>query len=184
MEKDPGKHIEIHIKYINTTILVRHIGSYLSFAISMPEELMNSTEQSALELCVRGCPRRELINYQEYLALREKSTFGGEIVMQRKEAEEICRNSGLVDFYFDSCVFDLMTTGDKNFTLTAVASFRDILHLSPEESKNQKNRTSLDKYDKLYGSSATSMKRTSYSEAFRILTLTLIVCILTICESS
>lgn len=184
VEKDPGKHIEIHIKYINTTILVRHIGSYLSFAISMPEELMNSTEQSALELCVRGCPRRELINYQEYLALREKSTFGGEIVMERKEAEEICRHSGLVDFYFDSCVFDLMTTGDKNFTLTAVASFRDILHLSPEESKNQKNRTSLDEYDKLYGSSATSIKRTSYSEAFRILTLTLIVCILTICESS
>ena len=181
-EVDPGKHIEIYIKYINTTILVRHIGSYLSFAISMPEELLNSTEQSALELCVRGCPRSELINYQEYLALKEKSTFGGEIVMPRVEAEKVCRNSGLVDFYFDSCVFDLMTTGDKNFTLAAVASFQDILRLSPEESKTWKNRTSLEEYDMLY-SGSTSL-RTSNSVSFRILTLTLIACILSVYASS
>ena len=183
IEKDPGKHVEIHIKYIDTTIIVRHIGSYLSFAISMPEELLNSSEESALELCVRGCPRSELINYQEYLALKKKSALGSEIVMPRKDAEEECRKSGLVDFYFDSCVFDLMTTGDKNFTLAAVASYKDILHFSPELSKTQKNRTSLDEYDKIYGNSATSF-RTRYPEAFRMLTLTLILCIFSTYMSS
>lgn len=149
----------------------------------MPEELLNSTDQSALELCVQGCPRRELINYQEYLALREKSSFGGEIVMPREEAEKVCRSSGLVDFYFDSCVFDLMTTGDKNFTLAAVTSFQDIIRMSPEESKKQTNRTSLEEYDKLYSSGERSL-RTSYSETFRILSLTLLVCILSTCSSS
>ena len=78
--------------------------------------------------------------------------------------------------YFDSCVFDLMTTGDKNFTLAAVASYKDILHFSPELSKTQKNWTSLDEYDKIHGNSATSF-RTRYPEAFRMLTLTLILCI-------
>ena len=183
IEKDPGKHVEIHIKYINTTILVRHIGSYLSFAISMPEEFLNSSTKSELELCVRGCPRSELINYQKYLALKKKSVLGGEIVMPRKDAEDVCRNSGLVDFYFDSCVFDLMTTGDKNFTLAAVASYKDILRLSPETSKTETNRTSLDVYDRIYGNSATSV-RTNFAESFRILTLTLIVCIFSMCAPS
>lgn len=47
-----------------------------------------------------------------------------------------------MDFYFDSCVFDLMATGDENFTLSAIIALQDELRLDP--SPTLSNRTDVD----------------------------------------
>ena len=167
VEVEAGKHVEIHIRYIETTILVRQIGRYFTFAIRMPAEIVNASSNSNdMELCVSGCPESERINYQEYLAQRRNritSLSGNDaiVVMPRAEAHRICREAQVVDFYFDSCVFDLMTTGDRNFTLAAVSALNDVLQLDPELRKSQPNRTDFRPYDKLYGNGARASRTQS-----------------------
>ncbi|ESP05563.1 hypothetical protein LOTGIDRAFT_83132, partial [Lottia gigantea] len=131
LEIEEGKHVEINIRYIATTIVVRQIGRYFTFAIKMPEEIVNNSHSATSNgLCYRGCPLSERINYQEFLASKQDivdnlSENSANIQMLRKDAELICREANVVDFYFDSCVFDLMTTGDQNFTLAALSALQD-----------------------------------------------------------
>ena len=35
--------------------------------------------------------------------------------MSRDFAIDVCKRANLTDFYYDSCVFDLMSTGDSTF---------------------------------------------------------------------
>lgn len=174
IEVEPGKHIEIKIKYIDTKILVRQVGSYLTFAITMPEELTNSSGKNGLELCVRGCPKSEIIDYQSFLNLKKKEIK--HTVMSRKEAEKLCLESNLMDFYLDSCVFDLMTTGNENFTVSAYSALQDVLKLDPDYRKTQENRTTLTIYDVPDGASSY---RTNYVDLVRILIVTVITWCLT-----
>ena len=37
VEMARGRHIEIHIRYVATTVIVRQVGQFLTFAIRMPE---------------------------------------------------------------------------------------------------------------------------------------------------
>ncbi|CAL1534103.1 unnamed protein product [Lymnaea stagnalis] len=167
VEVDPGRHIEIHIRYIKTVVVVRQIGRYFTFSINMPEELVNqSSYGQEQQLCVRGCPQSELINYQEFLATRKYSSplssvvhVDGSVrtVVPRSTAEQICRDAKLVDFYFDSCVFDLMATGDQNFTLSALSALQDVVKLQPSLAQSMDNRTTLDLYDKEYGTNGSGM---------------------------
>ncbi|XP_005105363.1 repulsive guidance molecule A isoform X2 [Aplysia californica] len=194
IEVEPGRHVEIHIRYIETVVIVRQIGRYFTFSIKMPEELVNKTAglpgdvSNDLDLCVRGCPLSEQINYQEYLAKRrfarpsqtrtsvssssssssslsdssdaKYSSDGnspGEPLVSRAYAEKVCRASKLVDFYFDSCVFDLMATGDENFTLSALSSLQDVVKFHPSAARTMDNRTTLDLYDKQYGNGASGL---------------------------
>ncbi|XP_029656124.1 RGM domain family member B [Octopus sinensis] len=149
---EPSKYVKIHIKYIDTTILVRHIGRYFTFSIRMPEEIVNSsTADEQPELCVDGCPKLQQIDYKKFLARRQEKLREYErenkIDMLRVEAETACRNANVAGFYFDSCVFDLMTTGDNNFTAAAYNAWQDLLKLNPEIAKNGRNRTDLSIYD-------------------------------------
>ncbi|GFS24799.1 repulsive guidance molecule A-like [Elysia marginata] len=198
VEVDPGAHVEIHIRYINTIVVVRRIGTYLTFSIQMPESLINGSSGAlggpvgrgfsasaggaasfqGVQLCLRGCPEAELINFQDYLASRRDSISekglkpssssdgdsmdnlqgdGGESFLSRATAEELCREASVVGFYFDFCVFDLMATGDRNFTLAAVSAMQDALRLDPSAASTLDNRTSLEKYDQqFYRGAATS----------------------------
>ncbi|KAK7484544.1 hypothetical protein BaRGS_00024176, partial [Batillaria attramentaria] len=143
VEVQPNKHVEIHIRYIATKVIVRQIGRYFTFAIRMPDAIVNtSRSRSEPELCTKGCPLSERIDYQQFLAQRKNTvtkyqteasrTYGaGVATMSQQEAEVMCRESGLVGFYFDSCVFDLMATGDTNFTMAALHSLKDVLRLDP-----------------------------------------------------
>ncbi|KAK6178899.1 repulsive guidance molecule A isoform X2 [Patella vulgata] len=176
LEIEEGKHVEIHIRYIATTIVVRQIGRYFTFAIKMPEEIVNSTKgDSNSGLCDRGCPAHERINYQEYLATRHKKIdnlkedSAIKVQMPRSDAEGICREAKVVDFYFDSCVFDLMTTGDKNFTLAALSALQDIIKLDPSIVNSQLNRTDFRKYDKTFGNGAPPRTGLSWILAFTVL---------------
>lgn len=193
IEVDPGRHVEIHIGYISTFVVVRQIGRHFTFSIRMPEELVNQSSASQdLQLCVRGCPQSELINYQEYLATRKfmsssQDAAGNHVdgehrpVVTRSFAEEVCREAKLVDFYFDSCVFDLMATGDQNFTLSAVNSLNDVLKLQPSVARTMVNRTSLDTYDKYYGydhGECTVWKVRTQKQIVSLVILTLLVNVL------
>ncbi|XP_048734517.1 repulsive guidance molecule B-like isoform X1 [Ostrea edulis] len=152
---DPGKHVEIYLRFIDTTIRVRQIGRYFTFAMKMPQEIVGqSLDDDTQQLCVQGCPEQEQINYKKYLADRRKiiDLHQGDIAMTSERASELCRQSQVVDFYFDSCVFDLMTTGDKNFTVAAHQLLEDLTDLSPDIVKTQENRTYLE-YDEIHLSS-------------------------------
>ena len=77
--------------------------------------------------------------------------------MTRDQAMRECQYAKLTDFYFDSCVFDLMATGDKNFTQAAFYAQEDLKRLDPKSARMISNRTSLDLYDHLL-SSAPSIR--------------------------
>ncbi|KAK7115524.1 hypothetical protein V1264_001373 [Littorina saxatilis] len=169
VEVEANRHIEIHVHYIATTIVVRQIGRYFTFAIHIPQSINENQHKGRSsgepELCSKGCPASEQINYKQYLAQRrdtvtriQSEATGPQVVISRYEAEEVCKDSGLVDFYFDSCVFDLMATGDKNFTLAALSALKDVLRLDPAMAPLE-NRTSLQPYDSAFGA-ATAFSRT------------------------
>ncbi|XP_069138024.1 repulsive guidance molecule A-like [Argopecten irradians] len=186
-EIEPGKHIKIYLRFIDTTIVVRQIGRYFTFAIKMPQDVINkSREEDVLELCVRGCPQQERINYQKYLAEKKNKILpptgvsSDSIEMQRSDAVRLCKQAKVVDFYFDSCVFDLMTTGDKVFTVSAYQAWQDLIELTPEMRQTQTNRTDLSRYDNMHSSAATY--RTNYTSSFRILILTILVCLWHQCQ--
>ncbi|XP_076443776.1 repulsive guidance molecule A-like isoform X2 [Babylonia areolata] len=168
-EVSPNRHVEIVLDHIATRLIVRQIGRYFTFAIHMPRDLAHEGSTSPEpELCSKGCPPSELIDYRRYLAHKKEqatrlqqqrqqgsSSSSGQVTVTRQEAEVTCRGAGLVDFYFDSCVFDLLATGDSNFTVAALSALQDVVRLDPSMARVA-NRTSLSVYDDLFGGSPPS----------------------------
>ena len=134
----PEKHVEIHIRYIGTIIIIRQIGEYLLFSVRMPEEIIKRQGPEDLQLCVRGCPGREKIEYVKFL---KQTKDVDKEKLQRAIAK--CRKTNVIDVYLDSCVFDLLTTSDDNFTNAAESALRDISRLQPNASLSLHNRTSV-----------------------------------------
>ncbi|XP_041031204.1 repulsive guidance molecule A isoform X2 [Carcharodon carcharias] len=142
-EKVAGQHIEIQAKYIGTTIVVRQVGRYLTFAVRMPEEVMNSFEDNqGLQLCLKGCPTNERMDWR--LPQLVKAGSGRPPSRARAPHEAFtheaatakCREKLPVDdLYFRSCVFDLLTTGDVNFTLAAYYALEDVKNLHSNKDK-------------------------------------------------
>ncbi|NXD10854.1 RGMB protein, partial [Nothocercus nigrocapillus] len=53
VERVSGKYVEMHARYMGTTVYVRQLGRYLTLAIRMPQELAMAYEESQdLQLCV------------------------------------------------------------------------------------------------------------------------------------
>lgn len=132
VEKVPGQHVEIQARYIGTTIVVRQVGRYLTFAVRMPEEVVNSVEEGDnqdLYLCLHGCPANQRIYFKSVRARgaesqgqsRSRSSFTDQ------SAKAKCKERLPVeDLYFQSCVFDLLSSGDINFTMAAYYAFEDV----------------------------------------------------------
>lgn len=142
----PDQHIVIHARFIGVTIIIRQVGGYLTLAMKMPKELVQTWHRPGLELCVKGCPASEQIDFQAFLSRSGK--LGGALEqsgtsMSAEEAISKCRENNVTDFYFDSCVFDLITTGDAKFSDAASTALRDILTLSPDAASSHENRTFL-----------------------------------------
>ncbi|NXI58388.1 RGMB protein, partial [Chloroceryle aenea] len=142
VEKISGKYIEMHARYIGTTVYVRQLGHYLTLAIRMPQELVMAYEESQdLQLCVNGCPSSERIDYSGHLPLPvmgqllpQDGTAYPQSVYTLETATTKCHEKMLVkDIYFYSCVFDLLTTGDMNFTAAAHSALRDVEALHPRK---------------------------------------------------
>ncbi|XP_072421302.1 repulsive guidance molecule A isoform X1 [Chiloscyllium punctatum] len=136
LERVAGQHIEIHAKYIGTTIVVRQLGRYLTFAVRLPEEVANSFEDNqGLQLCLKGCPTNERMDWR-LPQPRKGGSAAPHSAFTREAATAKCRERLPVDdLYFRSCVFDLLTTGDVNFTLAAYYAFEDVKNLHSNKDK-------------------------------------------------
>ncbi|NWT06890.1 RGMB protein, partial [Mionectes macconnelli] len=142
VEKVSGKYIEMHARHIGTTVYVRQLGHYLTLAIQMPRELVMAYEESQdLQLCVNGCPSSERIDDSGHLPLPvmskllpQGSAAHAHSVYTLETATTKCHEKMLVkDIYFYSCVFDLLTTGDANFTAAAHSALQDVEALHPRK---------------------------------------------------
>ncbi|KYO48754.1 repulsive guidance molecule B isoform X2 [Alligator mississippiensis] len=144
VEKVSGKYVEMHARYIGTTVFVRQHGRYLTLAIRMPEELAMAYEESQdLQLCVNGCPSSERIDDSGHLPLPvmgqlppHAGSTQPRSVYTLESATTKCHEKMLVkDIYFYSCVFDLLTTGDANFTAAAHSALQDVEVLHPRKER-------------------------------------------------
>lgn len=169
----PGERVDIHLRYIDTRVVVRLTGAYLSVAIVMPEEVVNATADSrggsdaTLQLCHAGCPAKERISFAQFFrvaAASELAAAGGAVgtggagggsssaaavrrTLSRQQAASRCREAGVADFYFDSCVFDLLKTGDLNFTVMAQRAFVEAQRFRRAAAAPATNRTDLAVYE-------------------------------------
>ncbi|XP_009094015.1 repulsive guidance molecule B [Serinus canaria] len=144
VEKVNGKYIEMHARYIGTTVYIRQLGHYLTLAIRMPQELVMAFEENQdLQLCVNGCPSTERIDPSGHLPLPVMGKllpWGAASHPQSgytlETATTKCHEKMLVkDIYFYSCVFDLLTTGDDNFTAAAHSALQDVEALHPSKER-------------------------------------------------
>lgn len=58
VEVEQDRHIEIHARYIATTIIIRRVARYLTFAIRLPNQLVSASSNQ--QLCVSGCPKNQI----------------------------------------------------------------------------------------------------------------------------
>lgn len=158
-ERSPGRHVELHAGYIGVTVIVRQLGRYLTLAVRIPEELAQAYDATQdLQLCLNGCPSGERIDQAGHLPLplsppalglqlqqlrhpsyssqTQTSAYGSTQVFGVEAAKERCREQLEVeDIYFYSCVFDLLTTGDANFTVAAYSAQKDMESLHPHRDR-------------------------------------------------
>lgn len=142
--------MNIYIRYIDSTVIIRQIdGQYLSVGLRMPEEVLNGTRNNPddvilRQLCFDNCPASEQVAIGEYLS---NVYLPGS--SERREyylsAQTSCREKGVTDYFFDSCVFDLLITRKKEFTDMAVDAYEDVKRYASRQPR-WTNRTSLDHY--------------------------------------
>ncbi|KAB1260982.1 Hemojuvelin [Camelus dromedarius] len=125
---NPGSHVEIQAAYIGTTIIIRQTAKQLSFSIRVAEDVARafSAEQD-LQLCVGGCPPSQRLS-------RSERSRRGAITIDT--ARQLCKEGLPVeDVYFHSCVFDVLISGDPNFTVAAQAALEDARAFLPDLEK-------------------------------------------------
>lgn len=140
-ELQPESHqkVEIFIRYIETTLVIRRVGKYLAFSARLPEELVESSLQSEdyLQLCTRGCPVGERM---DLVSARGHAVSWETAVAQCTNTNELSNDivNNLTDYYLDWCVFDAMTAGvGFHFTAAAHSAQADVLRLDPASLQNR-----------------------------------------------
>lgn len=130
--KETSNQIIIQSCSLSSTIVIRRVGEYLIFNIQSPFVLVNQTTG----LCTNGCPANELVDYETYFENDVNSVESGYdkdlTSISKRIAMEICENANLTDFFFDSCVFDLMTTGNNEFSEAAILAMMDAKTYDPK----------------------------------------------------
>jgi len=129
-----GRHVEIVLQHIDTLVVLRKYGQHFSVAVRTPAKVASAYSGGLdVQLCTTRCPAAER------LSLRHISLSAS---MSIERAAKICEKQGLVDFFLDACVFDLLATGgDRNFSLAAVHALRDYRRLSRDAARQLHNRT-------------------------------------------
>lgn len=164
VESQPGGHqrVEIYIRYIETTLLVRRVGKYLAFSAKLPEELVDSSLQNTedLQLCTRGCPVGERMD----LVRARGHAVSWETALARcRDTNELSNDivNNLTDYYLDWCVFDAMTAGvGFDFTAAAHSAQADVMRLDPT---SLQNRTTPLQLSQPQPSSSDTLQRLSLS---------------------
>lgn len=180
-----GRQVKIQARYIGTSIIIRRVGSYLTFAIRMPEDTLDFSEDNGgLQLCLHGCPRNELIKehtlgrQSQLTRLQGTNTELGPLrpphqVYTVERATAKCRETLQVeDVYFQSCVFDLLTTGDPEFSMAAFGALEDLKALPPSKLKQNSPRT-LRPHNR--GASHTSVAASASNSLLSLLLLILLL---------
>lgn len=159
-ERSPGNHVELYAGYIGVTVIVRQLGRYLTLAVRIPEELAQAYDATQdLQLCLNGCPSSERIDQSGHLPLppsppalglqlqqqprrpsyssqTQAYPLGATRIFGVEVAKERCKEQlEALDIYFHSCVFDLLTTGDANFTVAAYSAQKDMESLHPHRER-------------------------------------------------
>lgn len=142
--------VEIYVRYIDSTVFIRQIdGQYLSVGLRMPEEVLNGTRHNPddvllRQLCFDSCPISERVDIGKYLS---SFYLSGSVEQQEAylSAQTSCRDIGVTDYFFDSCVFDLLMTGEPEFSDMAVDAYEDVKKYASRQPR-WTNRTSLDHY--------------------------------------
>ena len=146
-------HVSISLKYLDSLVLVRRQGNYLSVAVRMPEIVVEDwSPADSAQLCLGGCRAQELISTPEYLAQPDRTYRKWRFAppkLKRSETERLCRQAGLVDFYLDACVLDVLVSGDLAFRDAARDALGDARRLFPQHKLLESNRTDLSIYDEL-----------------------------------
>ncbi|KFO23966.1 RGM domain family member B [Fukomys damarensis] len=144
VERESGRYVEMHAHYIGTTVFVRQLGRYLTLAIRMPEDLAMSYEESQdLQLCMNGCPLSERIDDGQgqvsamlgHSLPRTSSVQAWPGYTLATASAQCHEKMPVKDIYFQSCVFDLLTTGDANFTAAAHSALEDVEALHPRKER-------------------------------------------------
>lgn len=135
-----GSHVELSAPFLNTTIIIRRIGRYLSISVVSPVDVArsmpsythsNQRDNFHMELCSAGCPDVETL--AEFPASPPRISEGR---ISYETAQKVC--SHLSEFFFDSCVFDVMVTGDANtFVEIGKKSKEDVNRLKSKRSTSQ-----------------------------------------------
>lgn len=178
--------VEIYLRYIDSTVIIRQINNqYLSVGIRIPEAVLNGTmsnpDLSPLrQLCVHSCPASEIVNIGQLLS--NVSISGSTSQRAAYAAAQLsCReNTDVTDFFFDSCVFDLLMTGEELFANMANSAYEDVKKYSSRQPR-WSNRTRIEQYTKsvLEGrgraaASGASLQSSARARHSSLLTLTLL----------
>jgi len=131
-----GRHVEIVLQHIDTLVVLRKYGRHFSVAVRTPAKVASAYSGGLdVQLCTTRCPAAER------LSLKRVSLTAS---MSIERAAKICQKQGLVDFFLDACVFDLLATGgDRNFSLAAVHALHDYRRLSRDAARQLHNRTTV-----------------------------------------
>lgn len=125
-EAVPGEHVLITVSYINATVAVRKIGRYLTVLVTLPESLLEELERDGdeVQLCLQGCHEQERLDRPGAAPLSMAA-------MSKSKAKELCKGYNVTDYYLDSCIFDLMATGDTSFCKAAQTAQKDLWEHDP-----------------------------------------------------
>ena len=140
----------------------------MTFNIKTPKEFLNISSG----LCHSGCPSSERVDYASFFQKNKKNEAQNSLNLlpTNKEAMNICETSNLTDFYYDSCVFDLLSTGDRQFSVSAFTAMNDALRLDPKLRLRRENSVLLN--DDLY---TDDIKKSQSSSARTLLESQLIL---------
>ncbi|XP_054997222.1 repulsive guidance molecule B [Sorex araneus] len=132
VEAREGGRVALHARHLASTVLVRQLGRYLTLAVRMPAALaLAHDDNHDLQLCVSGCPAAERIADGPGAGLAP-----GPAGFTLQSARARCGDSmPQRDIYFQSCVFDLLTTGDTNFSAAALSALADVRALHPRRER-------------------------------------------------
>ena len=137
---EANSHVEIYIRYIDTTVVIRQINRYFFVLLRMPLNVINETLQlniNPLQLCLMKCPASEQIDVSTVLTSNQPRL--PQPILTFDESLAICQ--GLVDYYMDSCIYDVMMTGNTDMSLMSRLALNDTLALAPDARTFSRNRT-------------------------------------------
>lgn len=120
---------------------------------------------SLWQLCLANCPHDQRIDYKQ--ALSSDDRWPRTTKLQLDSAAALCRAHNLTDFFFDACVFDLMTSnGDLTFRDVAKLALDDIRrHYQPYAKHYEMKRSSLTPYSGQFSVGEEAHKSASVRES-------------------